>query len=1163
MNMTRRAARFLAIIILNSAAVSAQIIPNRYILMLEDPPVSAKFSTRADLQGAAAGAYRKQIEDKQTAMKKELESRNLSVTGSVSVLLNALFVTAPASRVDELRSIPGVTAVRPMRRFKPLLNRATQLMNAPAAWATVGGVTNAGMGIRIGILDSGIDLNHPAFQDSSLPMPAGFPVCTTIAPGTGLAAPCSTSLYTNHKVIVARSYVGLLSAGSNPSNPAVDDLPDDYSPRDRDGHGTGVASSAAAVPITVPGVSTTGGSITIQGMAPKAYLGNYKIAGTPGVAEFASDQSMIQAVEDAVKDGMDVITTSWGSNATSDVANDPVATAFEAAAKTGAVVTVAAGNAGEFNTISSPSNAPDAISVGATENSHVFLPAVSVTAGGAPASLKGIPAQPSDTYNYPSFQGVNIAPLIDVTQLGDDGTACNDLPANSLNGGYALLKQGTCGTDLQAINAENAGAVGIVFYMSSSAPPVFPEGLDPCDAFFVGPAVMISNTAGLALKSYIDANPGQSVSIDAGGTEVDLTTWSQSVGISGLTANELTGFSSLGPTPDGLLKPDLVATGGNDIANLLPDPNDPYVPAPSGMYMATQSYDPNQSLEGGSDYSANGFWTADGTSFATPITAGAAALLKQLHAGLNLRGTQIKSMLVNSASQSAVGTDDFGDLVDAQWVGAGLLNAGGAAAATVTVEPATVSFGILTSSSLPMSKTLTVTNIGSKALTLTASSKCCTVNGTSSTVSGIAVSPASLPLAAGASGTLTVTLSGAIPAASEYSGIVSLQQGATLTAAIPFMFLVGSGQPFLVTNVGVGSGGFPGEGPPGTDVGPIVVQVVDQYGVPVVNSPVVFSGGSRGSVTLQSFSGEPACSPASSAIATTCNTDQFGFAYAEAVLGRSIGTPQVTVTDATISDTADFNIQAAPSVTGVADAAAGITQLVPGSYAAIYGTGLSNTTTNNGTALNFNSNPVTENTDPIGPNGPVLPLQIDYVTVSFDVPSAGISVPGYLTYVSPVQINVQVPWELQGQSSVQMKVTIDGDLLGNVFTVPLVAASPAFFTNSGTVAAALDSNYKLIGAGNPAKRGQIISLYANGLGAVSNQPASGNPAGAGPYSTTATPVVTIGGQTATVSFSGLTPTLPGLYQINVEVPPNISAGVQNVTVAIGGVISPVATLPVQ
>jgi minor extracellular serine protease Vpr len=1138
------------------APVSAQIIPGRYTLILEDPPVSTRFSARADLQSSQAVSYRRQVEDKQVAIKKDLAARNINVTGSVSVLLNAIFVAAPASRLNELRSEPGVIAVRPMRRFKPLLNRATQLMNAQAAWNLVGGITNAGLGIKIGILDTGIDQTHPAFQDPSLPTPSGFPLCTK-----GHPEDCA---YTTNKVIVARSYVRLLAAGSNSANPSADDEPDDYSPRDRDGHGTGVASSAAAFPTTVPAVSTTGGSITIQGMAPKAYLGNYKIAGSPGVDEFASDQSMIQAVEDAVTDGMDVITTSFGSNAVSDVAGDSVATAFEAAAKTGAVVTVAAGNSGFFNTISSPSNAPDAISVGATENSHVLLPAVSVTSANAPAALKGIPAQPGDAYNYPSSQGANIAPLIDVSQLGNDGTACTALPDFSLDGAYALIEVGACNFIDQATSAQNAGAVGIVFYMASSAPPEFPEGLDPCDADFVGPAVMISNAAGVALKSYIDANPGQSISIDSAGTEVDLTTWAQSVGISGVSANELTGFSSLGPTPDGQMKPDLVATGGNDIQNLLPDPNDQYVPAPSGVYMATQSYDPNQSLEGGTDYSANRYWGADGTSFATPLTAGAAALLKQLHSGQSLRGTQIKSMLVNSASQSAVGTDDLGDPVDAQWVGAGLLNAGAAAAATITAEPATVSFGFLAAGSLPMSKTITVTNIASSAVTLTAAATCCYVNAANSTVSGIAVSPASLPLAAGASGTLTVTLSGSLPSPSEYSGAISLRQGSALAATIPFMFMVGDGHPNSVTNVGAGSAGFPAEGSPGTDVGPIIVQVVDQYGVPVTNSPVVFSGSGKGAVILQSVTGEPACSPASSSTTTTCNTDQFGFAYAEAILGNSISAPEVSVTAAGVSDTAEFNIQAAPAATGVADAAAGLTQMAPGSYVAIYGSGLSNYSDNNSTVVNFNTNPTTQATDPVVANGLVLPLQIDFVTVSFDVPSAGISVPAHLTYVSPGQVNVQIPWELQGQSSAQMKVTIDGDLYGNVVNVPMAAAEPAFFTNSGTVIDALDSGFHLIGAGNPAKRGQVVSLYANGLGAVSNTPASGDPAGSSPLSQTVnTPIVMIGGQQAVVGFSGLAPGYAGLYQLNVTVPANISAGIQNVTVQIGGVTSPIATLPIQ
>ena len=144
-----------------------------------------------------------------------------------------------------------------------------------------------------------------------------------------------------------------------------------------------------------------------------------------------------------------------------------------------------------------------------------------------------------------------------------------------------------------------------------------------------------------------------------------------------------------------------------------------------------------------------------------------------------------------------------------------------------------------------------------------------------------------------------------------------------------------------------------------------------------------------------------------------------------------------------------------------------------------------------------------------------------------------------------------------------MKVTINGDLIGNVVTVPIAAAAPAFFTNSGTVIDALDANFKLIGTGNPAKRGQTVLFYANGLGAVTNTPASGDPAAGNPLSKTPTPVVTIGGQQAVVSFSGLTPSLPGLYQLNVTVPSNITAGVQNVTMSIGGVTSPVATLPVQ
>ncbi|MDE3194741.1 MAG: S8 family serine peptidase, partial [Acidobacteriota bacterium] len=952
---------------------TAQIIPGRYILLLSDPPVTSRFASKAQLESSAAADYRRQIEARQATIKLELAARHFAVTSSTSVLLNAIFVAAPASRVDELRAISGVADVRPMRKFKARLNRATAVLNGPQAWAALGGLPNAGAGIKIGILDSGIDQNHPVFQDSSLPMPSGFPKYTTGHP--------EDAAYTNNKVIVARSYVRLLSAGSSSTNPAADDLPDDYSPRDRNGHGTAVASCAAANVTLTPGVSTTGGAITIEGMAPKAYLGNYKIAGSPGVVDFATDETLIDAVEDAVNDGMDVITTSWGSNALTDVAGDPTATAWEnAATKTGAVIFAAAGNSGEdsaflgynypgFNTISSPSNAPDVVSVGATENTHVMLPAVSMTSASAPANLKGIPAQPSDTSNYPSTNGASGGPLVDVANLGNDGLACTSLPAYSLLGSIALVMRGTCTFAQKATSVATAGGIGMIVYWadSSTVTPLSGVGANnSTDANFMGPIVAVSNAAGLALKTYIDANPGQQVLIQAGGTEMEAADWSNLYGFSPpIDASQLAGFSSVGPTPDGQMKPDVVAVGGNDIGYFYPSSTDPYIPAPSGIYMATQSYDPNWGSGGEINYSADGYWAADGTSFATPLAAGAGALIQQANAGKKLRGTQIRSLLINQTSQS-VTTDDSGIPLDAEWIGAGLVDANASIKGTVTAEPATISFGILNSATLPIAKTINISNVGGSALTLTATAPASSVlvNGAAGSLSNVTIglSPATLTLAAGASATLTITLSGKTPVASEYSGQILLAANGTTMVRIPYMMIVGDGNPYNVEMVSLG-----GEGAPGSDLGAAILQVTDQYGAPVTNSPVAFQISPSGGVTLQSVPGEPACTTATAS--TTCNTDQFGFAYAEVIAGSSARSVTVSSNLAGNSISGTFTIQVPPAVTGASDAAGGLTTVAPGSYVAIYGTGLSNFTDANGTYYNGNSTPTTEATDPLTPNG--------------------------------------------------------------------------------------------------------------------------------------------------------------------------------------------------
>jgi uncharacterized protein (TIGR03437 family) len=1197
LSRAERAFQYMAFLLLSwmvVVPVSAQppqpgpFIPNQYILLLEDPPVSARFASREQMQTAAAVAYRQQVAARQAAVLKELASRNIRVMGSVSVLANDIFVGAPASRVAELQSIPGVVGVRPVRRFKMALNRATQLMNAPAAWNVVGGMSNGGKGIKIAILDSGIDQTHPAFQDSTLPMPAGYPICTY-----GHPEDCA---YTTNKVIVARSYVrqdaGFTSRDpvrlpddTSVSPPASESMPDDYSPRDRDGHGTAVASCAAANSTVTPATTTTGGPLTIMGMAPKAYLGNYKITGSPGVLDYASEIGSILAIEDAVLDGMDIASLSvigpalTGALDTGAICGLPAgqycdqeAAAYEAAVKAGMVVVVAAGNDGYngyyyplFNSINSPATAPDVIGVGATVNSHVFNPSVSVVGSGAPSSLQGIPAQNSDSIfpyaNNPSYGGSDAvfpavtAPLIDVTQTGDTGYACASLPAGSLNGAFALVERGPAGAactfNAKVANAEAAGAVGVILYMYDSSATVSPEGMGfSADNPLLGPVVMISNAAGLALKQYIDQHPGQAVTIDTAGIEEDLTTYDALADLT-VAASNFAGYSSMGPTPDGAIKPDLVATSGfdTDSYDLGPDYNDPDLPVPGALYVAAQSFDPNGDVFSTSRYMA----IAAGTSFAAPMTAGSAALVKQAHPGYT--PTQIKSALVNAASQTTT-TDEFGDAVDVEWIGAGRADAGAGVSASITAEPSTISFGYVKSGGLPIAKTLTITNHGSSSLTLAISVACCSVNASATkAVSGVTLTPnpaSNMTLAAGAASSFTLTLSGTVPAASEYSGAVTLQ-GSGITIRIPFMFLVGSG---LATNLNFVSGtGL--EGAPGEDLGGFpVVQVTDQYGVPVAGATVGLSVDQRATVTFEGVPGEPACSPSSSTTVISCLTDTYGFAWVDAVLGAQVATPTITVTAAGVTEQISVYIAAPPAVTaaGVVNAASSKSPIAPGSYVSIYGTNLVD--------ADYLINPTGDGPTLTTAND--LPLVIDGTTVSFDVPSAGISVPGYLTYVGSNQINVQVPWELAGQSTAQMKVTVDdGSLYGNVVTVPLAQYTPSFFVGAGTIAAQDAITGAQILTSNPAHSGEILALYANGLGPVTNQPASGAPAPGGPnLAATPTPVVTIGGQQAQVLFSGLAPGFPGLYQINVTVPSGLT-GNQQVTVAIGGQTSPAVTLPVQ
>jgi uncharacterized protein (TIGR03437 family) len=160
------------------------------------------------------------------------------------------------------------------------------------------------------------------------------------------------------------------------------------------------------------------------------------------------------------------------------------------------------------------------------------------------------------------------------------------------------------------------------------------------------------------------------------------------------------------------------------------------------------------------------------------------------------------------------------------------------------------------------------------------------------------------------------------------------------------------------------------------------------------------------------------------------------------------------------------------------------------------------------------------------------------------------------------QVNFQAPFELQpGRATVA--VNLNGQPAQSV-EVEVLAAQPALFTTDGARAAALHPDYRPVLTEAPARRGEVIQLYATGLGQVENPPPTGTAAPLSPLAPTLVPpVVTIGGVAAAVHFSGLAPGAVGQYQLNIEVPAGAPSGEQDVILAIGGISSRPVKLSVE
>ena len=303
------------------------------VVLLRAPSLAEASGPRARAAARLAAEQRRFVRALRAAVPQS------TVRWRYRLVANGLAVVVPRTSLATLRSLAAVRDVVAGVRYEPSLDRSPQQIGAQALWAP--GLENAGDGMKIAIIDDGVDQRHPYFDPSGYAMPPGYPK--------------GQKAYTTAKVIVARAFPPAGTTWKNAGKP--------FDP-DNSEHGTHVAGIAAGNPDT-----PTSENRRVSGVAPRAYIGNYKAltVPTPAVGLDGNAAEIVAAIEAAVADGMDVINLSIGEPEV-EPSRDIVARALDAAADLGVVPVVAAGNDyDEFGrgSVSSPGSSAKAITVAA------------------------------------------------------------------------------------------------------------------------------------------------------------------------------------------------------------------------------------------------------------------------------------------------------------------------------------------------------------------------------------------------------------------------------------------------------------------------------------------------------------------------------------------------------------------------------------------------------------------------------------------------------------------------------------------------------------------------------------------------------------------------------------------------------------------------------
>ncbi len=582
----------------------------------QDPVAVVEAAAAEPLTSTQKKQRRDRIRTEQTPVETRARQLGGTVLGAYQDAYNGVKVRVAANELETLAAAPGVVEVHALQLVKPDNTRGAALIGAPAAWSAPDNLR--GEGIKVAVIDSGIDYTHADFGGPGTPAAyATAHAAEATAADPKLFGPRAPKIKGGID-LVGDSY------DADPDSATYQPVPKpDANPLDCGGHGTHVAGTIGGYGVTADGKTYPGpydsGTINAKqwiigpGVAPKADLYAVRVFGCNGSTDMTVD-----AINWAVANDMDVINMSLGSPF--GTADSPESVAADNASKNGVIVVASAGNSGPAPYITgSPAASTSTISVAASDPTPAFP--------GARLSL-GIDAINA---NGATFADGLTAP-VKVVGNGAGGIAlgCStaEFAAAGVTGAIAVVARGTCARVAKAIYGQAAGAVAVIQVNNVDSLPPYegPITSNPDTGEAATVTIPLLGVPSSAAATLIAAD-GSTISAD-------------NINLENPGYKATASFSSGGArTGDSWLKPDVTAPGVSIFS--------------AGVGAGT------------------GTVAMSGTSMAAPMTAGQAALVKQAHPDWR-KVEYWKAAIVNTADPAGVA--DYSTRVD----GAGLVQVPGA-----------------------------------------------------------------------------------------------------------------------------------------------------------------------------------------------------------------------------------------------------------------------------------------------------------------------------------------------------------------------------------------------------------------------------------------------------------------------------------------------------